>query len=234
MESTFGQLATRVAVGACMGLALSVPIAASPASASTACMTQNYHVQAEDNDSSAYHTSGIRGDTWVPSAVSCQRVSSFAVWGPNNSSISPQFVEWGHVIGNTIWGTYESTPQLFLAWSQYGQANPYYWTNGANISTTEQLHNFSLQDTNLNTGWGGYYEGAEKYPVDVDFWYGDAITNGERKNTNDRGRADFLNLDEFHEANAWSNFDNVGQNYDNDPDYKYVRVSADSTTVRAG
>jgi hypothetical protein len=60
-----------------------------------------------------------------------------------------------------------------------------------------------------------------------------SLTNAERDNDGDSNYAWFKNLDEEHQGNGWTDFDNVrSRNNSYDPDYIFVRVSADEHRVK--
>ncbi len=95
---------------------------------------------------------------------------------------------------------------------------------GLNIGAGVYRH-FRLSDINGNTVYGGYIDADEKMVVNTTFSQGVGLTNGERDNPTDSAYSSFKDLDEYHDGNGWSNWDNVARFADTDPNFDFQRLA---------
>lgn len=211
---------------------------AAPASAAPgqSCYGQvAYNVEGQDYGDTTQR--GIQAKVWGASTYFCLRVSSMQVNGPHDGENNDrQFVEWGWILGWGCDGNYHTNPTLFYTWNNWnGGSYHCAVTTQTVVASGSSYRLLRLSDINGNTVWGGYTESTtEQWSKDLDFSYGRSLINGERDNTGDIADAHFSAITEYHDSNGWSNYDNLVTRYDNDPGFKFVRVSANEGRVSAG
>jgi hypothetical protein len=182
----------------------------------------------DPSDSTSDDIRGTRSDVQTPAGpTSCQRISSVYVQTAAGGGF-----EFGWVIGysNCSGSTY-AHPHLFY-WGQYANGTH---TCGmlSPVPSEGTTHSMRVSDTDGNTYWGAYYQGTQLQPngVNMDFAKGFSIVAMERGGSNDSGAARWNNLEEYHDGNAWTNWDNASNGGDYDPAYHFNRVNAYTVAV---
>lgn len=165
---------------------------------------------------------GNRGDLLVPETnTQCQRINSVYVQTVQGGSF-----EFGWVIGwSSCTDEYYHEATAFAWWVQNTGAR------GCRVfarkPTGGQHHNFRSSDLNSNSYWGGWLNGDELQPngVNMDFTQGIGAIGMERGDDADSGYTHFRNMDENHDSNGWTQWNDLSPNLDFDPDYR-LRIDA--------
>lgn len=178
---------------------------------------------------------GIASSMFVGTANNdCIRVSSEGVLhGPDG------VVEWGWVLGyhpnggNVYAGPgycnnrYYTTPELFIVWVPVGGG--YHCKDVA--AATPGTHILDTYSTST-TVWANTYDGPDRADLTVNFYYGTAVTNGERHNPSDSAAADFQNLKKrTTDDTSWQPFEFSGCYLDDDSSYDWYFYSNTHTHV---
>jgi hypothetical protein len=180
----------------------------------------------DPSDSTSDDIRGTRSSVYVgDNPTSCQRISSIYVKSP---SFNGSF-EFGWVMGysNCTGNTYVHPHSFYWAvQASTGAITCGVWTS--HLPTEDAYSTFRASDIDANTYWGSYFNGTSLQPngVNMDFARGHSVTGMERGATADSGFARWNNLEEYHDANGWTNWDNASQWVDRDPAYHFHRIDA--------
>lgn len=172
---------------------------------------------------------GTRADLWVPLGnTSCQRIASVYVGDHHSYSIA----EFGWVRGyfECTENTY-SQPQLFY---NYHYANNHRICNAIlGNPAGGQYDSFRVSDTDGNSRWGAWWNGSERQPngVLLEFNQGISYAATERSVASDNCYARWLDLEEYHDGNAWSPWDSLTFTLNDNPGCHSVKESADTGKV---
>jgi hypothetical protein len=151
--------------------------------------------------------------------VHCQHISSIYVRNGFGG------FEFGYVVGYSncpgYRGTFYVNPKPFF-WavdSGGGFAGCRVWTGRSLDQGTFQ--DFRSSDINADYYWGSWLNGEELQPngVLMDFSRGKNGFGMERGNPGDDGYSRFNELNEYHDGNGWTRFDDLRLLVDNDPKY---------------
>lgn len=177
----------------------------------------------DPNNSTSNNVRGTIASEYIPAGpTDCQRVSSVYVQTAVGSGM-----EFGAVVGYSN-----------CSGSTYAHAHLFYWaqySNGAHSCRVfSQLPNegaydtMQVSDTNANSNWGVAWNSTNLVSdsINMDFTQGYSLTGMERGGSTDSGYARWVNLQEYHDGNGWSLWDNASLNSDTDPAYHYSRVNA--------
>jgi hypothetical protein len=174
------------------------------------CINHLWNTEGKDNDHLGFHT-GIKSlMAFYDGSNDCLRVSSVAVVSAGGGSVEfGWFLGWD-TNGNAYSGSgacqqaYFSSPELFEVWAPDGGA--YHCKRLG--QETSQNHYVSVYDTDQNSIWAVGEGGSQLDNImNVNFFEGVGITNGERHNSSDTARAHFQDLQKTwvgHEN--WSSF----------------------------
>lgn len=160
----------------------------------------------------------------------CQRITSLYVYSPTFNG----GFEFGWVIGysNCSGVTYRRPTLFYWAYLNTGERKGcHVW--GGRHPKGGRYYRFRVSDINANTYWGSYYRGNALQPhgVNMDFargWSGAAMERGGRR---DHGQTRWNLLNEYHDGNRWSRWDDADLAADRDPRYRWRRISAYSVRV---
>lgn len=97
----------------------------------------------------------------------------------------------------------------------------------------EPYFQFRVSDTNANTYWGSYFRGDELQPngVNMDFARGFSGAAMERGHGKDAGFTRWNKLNEYHDSNGWTRWDNATLGNDADPKFEWNRINAYTVSV---
>jgi len=194
------------------------------------CSNAAYNVEGSQSTQQGNHQ-GVRGDVDFPTPNNeCARVSSIAVLSGSGNGV----VEWGWQLG---WYTicdsaYASSPRLFML----NKPN-----NGVIVCTTHAslgtpgFRNLLLADGNSDTIWDAKLNGNPITNANVNFDRGTLVTNGERDCTCDSAFSHFKAL-KFQVAGSatWFAWSSAVLFVDNDPGFKWTKLSETAHKVEAG
>jgi hypothetical protein len=165
---------------------------------------------------------------YVGSTDYCNRVSSLTIV----DSTRDGYFEFGWVIGySSCNNTYYSTARLFIVWKNIGEINDRCRVLGS-TATSDAFRGMRAGDVDGDRTFSAYFNTnpVANSEVAMNWTKGYTIVNSERSNVNDTAFADFIGLSE-NVAGAWSSFDNVRLEFDNDPGFAWVRVAGDRAQV---
>lgn len=200
------------------------------------CETNQWGINGVEETSGVaqYGHFGLRGDVYVGASLYCNRVSSINILSDFDTTTDRVFVEFGWVLGwSNCNNTYYSTPRLFVWWSNIGDGNAKHCTTLTSAGTTNAFHTMRIADVQGDRTWNAYYGGSlvANSSINTNWPSGAAVVNSERSNASDSAFAEFLNMEEY--FSAWSAFDDIRLNADNDPGFHWVRIANDHAQVVA-
>lgn len=197
------------------------------AEAPSSCLsTEAGAISGRQVDGYTHSSRGTRADVRVivNDDVVCQHISSLFVWSGRGGA------EFGYVLGYSNCSGYTGT--------FYTNAKPFIYVRtaagtqqGCKVFTGRNLTQGSYQtmrisDINADYRWGPWLNGEELLPGTagylLDFNEGMNGFGMERGNAPDPGYSRNNDLEEYHDGNNWSLWDDVRLNGANDPDYKFM------------
>jgi hypothetical protein len=177
---------------------------------------------------------GARGDIFAGSGWECRRASGFIMIGPANTASDAQFFEFGWSLGHVCGRqSTNSSPLPYIRWSEDGVGpnfcNPLDGFSLAQDSTQKMR----ASDINANTTWGGYIDGIEinGSVKDLDFSRSEGRTLVVAYAPPDANYGVFHDLQEYHDDNQWSQWDDVRERRNSDPVYRFDRQSPNDHRV---
>lgn len=230
---TLSLLAT-VAVGLGLKFGTPVAVAADPKSCMNAAnpgwpLEDDYgqvggHELVQDNGAAQGGIRGTRAKLYINKGASCQRIQGVHVLSPTgNGQFEFAYIRgwWGPSSCNGVdHNHFYTKPTLFnVRIDTNGSYGCKFWP--AKHPTPGNWEQFRASDVNANTYFGSWWKGQELQPngIDLSFSAGHGAINMERGGSNDSGLAKFNNVQEYRDANGWTNFDHLGIYYDHDVDY---------------
>jgi hypothetical protein len=141
-------------------------------------------------------------------ATACQRVSSISL-----TSVGGGLLEVGWITGE-VDSSYcniqaVSRATMFIVWRNEGGL--YHCFVTSNRPSGGTFHNFKLSDENANSWWGAWLDGNSLTPngIDLNFTQGFNLVSMERGMPADSGSAKWISIQEFHDGNQWTYWDNA-------------------------
>lgn len=211
-------------------------IAPAEAAAPASCLNPEYgnllsveDVYATQSDDSR----GTRSNVWIVDGAQCQRISSIYIQPPAGGGY-----EFGYLVGYSscagYTGKFYSEPVLFFtSFTSNGQKQCAVWQHRDVVPG--QYDYLRASDVDGNTYWGGYFNGFEMQPngVNLDFAKGFNYAGAEQGDANDNGFARFNDLDEYHDGNGWSNWDDfqVDSFASSNPGWRWNRLTDNSASI---
>lgn len=172
---------------------------------------------------------GNRGSLLVPNRnAACQQINSVYVQTLQGGSF-----EFGWIIGWSNCAGYRTQfyhePTAFAWWTNNNG------TGSCRVFETRtpsagNYHQFRASDVDNNSYWGAWLNGVELQPngVNMDFTQGLGAIGMERGDDADSGYTSFRNMQENHDSNGWTAWNNLSLNRDLDPDYRLRRDAPDA------
>ncbi len=188
--------------------------------------------QEAPNDSTSDDIRGTRANVKAATGpTNCQRISSITNFSPsfNGAFEMGMVIGYSHVSGSTY-----AHPHIFnfaIEASTGDVAIKKVWTSP--LPTEGTFETLQVSDTNANTYWGCYFNGAQLQPngVNMDFARGWSVVSMERGWSSDSGYGRWEEIREYHDGNGWTYWDNATAITagDTDPGYDMVVVNAHET-----
>lgn len=181
-------------------------------------LAANYGVAGGDyaTRNNSYGTSGSNYVMSAP-ALADFHVNSVYVMDSNNPIINHAEVGW-------VWMDGDTYPYNFAAWYDNG----YYGAVGlADITTPGTNHTFRVKNV-LNTNrWNYYYDGTQVYwrTYSTAYRKGNSVCSAERNALGDSNYGHFWGLSQMNSGGTWSNWTNLVNFVDNDPNYYLNKIS---------
>lgn len=185
------------------------------------CANAAYNVEGTQNTQAGNHQ-GVRGDVnFYANNNDCGRVSSIAIFSGSGNGLAERgwYMGWYTVCNST----YASTPRLFM----FTKPN-----NGASVCSTHGsigttgFRNLLLADGNSDTVWDAKLDGNPITAANLNFDRGTLVTNGERDCTCDSAAAHFKALKfQVSGSSTWYAWTAAVLYFDNDPDFKWTKIS---------
>jgi hypothetical protein len=206
--------------------ALVLIVGPAQAAAPASCLnTEEGAISGKQVDSYSWTSRGTRADVRVVgnSDVVCQHISSLFVWNGNGGA------EFGYVIGYSncagYTGTFRSNAKPFIyVRTASGTQHGCKVFTGRNLPQ-QTYQSMRISDKNADYRWGPWLNGEELLPGSqgyvLDFNQGMNGFGMERGNPPDPGYSRNNNLEEYHDGNGWSPWDDLRKNSASDPDYKF-------------
>lgn len=222
-------------MGAHLGVAVAgtAPTAASTSLAAAApCETGSRLVSGFDQ-TDVDTQRGLRADVFAGSGFECRRSGSLIVIGPQNEPDDFQFYEFGWSLGHVCGrSSTNSSPLLYIKFSRIGEATFCAPLDGFSLAR-DSTNKLRASDINGNTVWGGYVDGTSIDPseLNLDFSSGQARTLAERYTLQDTNFNVFHDIQEYHDGNDWSQFDDVRMRKNTDPGFNFIRQSPNDHKV---
>lgn len=225
-----GSLALTVSVGVVLVSSQSADAAAH--AQPTCTNTEAGAISGRQVDDYTRTSGGTRADVRVivNDDVVCQHVSSLFVWNGLGGA------EFGYVIGfsNCTGYTgsfYENAKPFFFVRTAPGTQEGCKLFGGINLPQGT-YQSMQTSDQNGDKRWGPWLNGEQLLPGDqgyvLDFNQGMNGFGMERGNGPDPGYSRNNNLEEFHNSNTWTLWDNISQNANSDPRYVLKKWSLHS------
>ncbi len=173
--------------------------------------------------------SGVIADTHVADTKYCQRISSlYVVDGSSPGAFEFGWV-WGYSGCNNLWYSQPTMFEVYVTDTGAAACEVY----ASETLATGQSDVLRASDANRNGIFGGYVNGVEVSASVIDLgWIGGGLVVAtERQNVNESGYGRWTDLQEHHNGDGWTSWDNArdadpAYATSTDPDFHWDREGA--------